>query len=345
MEEWCIEGTQAKRAEAIHRRSIVVDMCLTTNFARPTPYINGEDALDRSLKGGLTVALQTLVGAGNRTFREAIREVNTVYRLVESKPDKVLIVRNSGDIDRAKREGKMGYVMTFQGANPLEDDWINTLPVFQRLGVRIIAVTYNERNLLGSGSKEPQDSGLTAYGAQVVRGMNRMGIIIDLSHVGLQTSMDTIALSSDPVLFTHSNARSLNAHPRNLPDEIIKAAAAKGGVIGVNTWEEFCTQAPKEHATLSDFLDHMDYIVKLVGVDHVGIGSDVNENWSALPIKSDYETMYGYRAPSLAGYVYSQDIVNVTRGLVARGYNDENISKILGGNFLRVARQVWDKVL
>jgi membrane dipeptidase len=172
-----------------------------------------------------------------------------------------------------------------------------------------------------------------------------MGIIIDLSHVGTQTSVDTIALSADPVLFTHSNVRSLNPHPRNLPDEVIKAVAAKGGVIGINTWEEFCTQAPKLNATLSDFLDHMDYVVKLVGVDHVGIGSDVNENWSALPIRSDYETMYGYRAPGLAGYTYVHEIINVTRGLVARGYTDEDISKVLGGNFMRVARQVWDKAI
>jgi len=345
MGEWDIEGTAASRADAVHRRSVVVDMGLTTNFTRPTPYINGEDALDRALKGGLSVACQTLVGSTNRSFREAIREINNVYRLVESKPHKVLVVRKSADIERAKMEGKMGYVMAFQNADPLEDDWINTLPVLQRLGVRIISITYNERNLLGSGSKEPHDGGLTAYGAQVVRGMNRMGIIIDLSHVGTQTSVDTIALSADPVLFTHSNVRSLNPHPRNLPDEVIKAVAAKGGVIGINTWEEFCTQAPKLNATLSDFLDHMDYVVKLVGVDHVGIGSDVNENWSALPIRSDYETMYGYRAPGLAGYTYVHEIINVTRGLVARGYTDEDISKVLGGNFMRVARQVWDKVI
>jgi len=177
-----------------------------------------------------------------------------------------------------------------------------------------------------------------------------MGIIIDLSHVGMQTSMDAIEMSEDPVLFTHSNVYAISPHVRNLPDEVIKAVAAKGGVIGAVTWEPI-TARPGKEGVLGDMLDHIDYIVNLVGVDHVGIGSDRNDCMRVMPILSDFEARYAYmiqgqkkRGPGIDGYDEVEDIINVTRGLVARGYSDEDIKKVLGGNFMRVARKVWDKV-
>ena len=350
MVEWKLEGEALKKADSIHRNSIVVDMSLTTNFSQPTQIINGKNGLERAMKiGGFTVAGETLNGSESRTFREVLREVNKMHRFIVQKPEEVMLVTKSSDIEKAKKEGKLGLIINFQGADCLEDQFIDTLPVFYRMGVRIIALTYNERNLLGDGCTEPKDNGLTAYGAQVVRGMNRIGVIVDLSHVGRRTAMDAIELSSDPVVFTHSNVNAITPHVRNLTDELIKAVAKKGGVIGIVVWDAICARKAGE-GTLTDYLDHLDYIVKLVGVDHVGIGSDINDNMRAMPMRSDFETRYSYMlkgnriAPGVEGFYDLEDIVNLTRGLVARGYSEGDIKKILGGNFMRVARQVWDKV-
>jgi len=350
--EWKLEGEDLKRADSIHHNSIVVDLALVTNLAKPTPIIDGEDALDRVIRiGGITAGVQTLIGSEDRTFRAALKEMNILHRLANQKPEKVIIVTKSSHIEKAKDEGKIGLIMGFQGCEPLEDDWMNTLSVLYRMGARVMALTYNEQNLLGSGCTEPKDNGLTAYGTQVVRGMNQLGIIIDLSHVGMRTAMDAIELSKDPVIFTHSNVNAITPHARNLPDETIKAVAVKGGLIGIVAWEPICARPGKE-GTLSDFLDHLDYIVNLVGVDYVGIGADRNDNMRAMPIRSDFEVRYSYMlknnikkaAPGVQGYDEVHDIINVTRGLVARGYSDGDIKKILGGNFMRVSRQVWDKV-
>lgn len=352
MLEWKLEGEALKRADSIHHNSIVVDLALVTNLAKPTPIIDGEDALDRVIRiGGITAGVQTLIGSEDRTFRAALKEMNILHRLASQKPEKVIIVTKSSHIEKAKDEGKIGLIMGFQGCDPLEDDWMNTLSVLYRMGARVMALTYNEQNLLGSGCTEPKDNGLTAYGTQVVRGMNQLGIIIDLSHVGMRTAMDAIELSKDPVIFTHSNVNAITPHVRNLPDETIKAVAVKGGLIGIVAWEPICARPGKE-GTLSDFLDHLDYIVNLVGVDYVGIGADRNDNMRAMPIRSDFEVRYSYMlknnikkaAPGVQGYDEVHDIINVTRGLVARGYSDGDIKKILGGNFMRVSRQVWDKV-
>ena len=344
-----LTSEQQQRADALHQRSIVVDMLWSTNPAEPTPLIDGKNALDRAIDAGLTAANNTLAGA-NTNFRDAIKEINKVYRLLESEPDKTLLVQTTADIERAKAERKLGIIMGFQNASPLEDDWINTLPVFHKLGVRIIQLTYNENNLLGSGCTEPRDGGLTAYGRQVVRALNRLGIIIDLSHVGQQTAREAIELSEDPVIVSHANTYALTPHVRNLPDDTIKALAAKGGVMGIVAWNVICATRPGVKPSLSDYLDHLDYVVNLVGVDHVGIGSDINENFRAMPIRSDFETRYSYmltdpseKAPAVEGFQWVHELPNVTRGLVARGYSDEDIQKILGGNFLRVARAVWDK--
>lgn len=351
MYEWELQEEELKKADKLHRDSIVIDMLMSTKFTEPTPVINGADALERAITiGGITAAHQTLVGSENRTFREAVKEINKMYRLAEQKSDKALIVTKTDDIKRAKAEGKLGLIMAFQGANPLEDDWLNTLPALYRLGIRVMALTYNERNLLGYGCTEPKDEGLTAYGRQVVRGMNQLGMLIDGSHVGLRTVMDAIELSEDPVVFTHSNVNAICPHERNLPDEVIKVVAETGGVIGIAAWEPICARPGKE-GTLADFLDHIDYIVNLVGsADNVGIGSDRNDNMRVMPTRSDFELRYRYMlknakkvSPGLVGYDEIHDIVNVTKGLVARGYKDEDIKKILGGNWMRVASQVWDK--
>jgi len=351
MEEWKLEKEDLKRADSIHYNSIVIDMMLTTNLAYPSQVINGKNALERIIKiGGITAAIQTISADENRSFKEALKEMIKLYNLANQKSDKVMIVKKSSDIEKAKEEKKIGLIMGFQGCDCLENEWILNLPVLHYMGARVMGLTYNERNLLGYGCTEPKDNGLTACGAQVVRTMNQLGIIIDLSHVGQNTAMDAIELSEYPVILTHSNVNAISPHVRNVSDDLIKALAKKGGLVGIAAWAPICARKGKE-GTLTDYLDHLDYIVNLVGIDHAGIGADLNENMRVMPIKSDFEVRYRYMlkgfeniaAPGLKGFYQPHEIINVTRGLVARGYSEEEIRKILGGNFMKIANKVWDK--
>jgi membrane dipeptidase len=209
------------------------------------------------------------------------------------------------------------------------------------MGVRIIQLTYNERNPLGDGCTERTDAGLSDLGLEVIREMNRLGLLIDLSHVGYQTSMEAIETSHAPVIFSHSNARAICNSPRNLSDDQIRSVAARGGVVGVNDFPTFVSQDASP--TIEHLLDHIDYLVHLVGDDHVGLGFDFSteteDDYEYFKYKQDVYPKPPWIYPS--GIDGFEKIPNVTRGLVVRGYSDEAIRRILGGNFLRVFRQVW----
>jgi membrane dipeptidase len=319
------------------------------SFAQPAPEIDGRSYLDRASAAGLTVAAHTLGGGLKPTFRTCLADVNLNHRLLREYADRLLLVTCSDDVRRAKQEGKVGIVLAFQNATQLEDDWINLLPTFYALGVRVIQITYNEANLLGSGCLEPVDHGVTAYGRQVVQAMNRIGAIVDLSHVGDRTSMEAVQISQHPVIVSHGNPRALNNSPRNKPDEVIKAIADKGGVICCIAWgpvSEISGRVP----TVLEFVDHMEYVANLVGIDHVGLGTDINEVDRVIPVSAAfgeiYSSMLGPYQDNLnsypEGFSSVDDYPNLTRALVARGYTDSDILKILGGNALRVLAEVCD---
>lgn len=334
----------------VHGDAIVVDAELSGYFIAPNPVVNGKGYLQRALEGGLTAAVQTLA-AGNTTFRGALERINQCYQLVEAEPQCVMMVRTSRDIEEAKRTGRIGLIFGFQDGTPLEDDWPNLLPACWRLGVRVIQLTYNEQTRIGSGCLEPSDFGLTAYGRQVVGAMNRFGVMINLSHCGEKTSFDAIDLSEDPCIITHANPKKLNPSPRNKSDDLIKALAAKGGIIGVVAWSVIAALKPGVPPTVDDLVTHVDYLVNLVGVDHVCLGSDINESFRVMPIPSAFETQYsfmltafkGRAAATLDRFSAVDEYPNFTRALLARGYSETDVKKILGSNFMRLARAIWDK--
>ncbi|GIL25334.1 dipeptidase [Actinocatenispora comari] len=338
---------QHKRAEAVHASALVTDMAWATNPAWPTPLIDGRYALERAAAGGVSAANVTVVAYG-ASFRDAIKEINSLRRLIADRSDVALLVQTTADLDQAKQEGKIGIIVGFQTGSPLEDDWANTLPVLQLLGLRVMQLTYNEHNLIGSGCLEPDDRGLTAYGNQVINALNEQGVIIDLAHVGMRTAADAVERSAQPVIVSHANARALFPHPRNLPDDLMRLVAEHGGVIGTTAWDVLCRRDSKERPDLGACLDNIAYVADLVGVDHVGIGTDNNENFRALPMRSDFAVQYlqddDTSTPlGLDGFSWMDEFVNLTRGLVQRGFSDEDCAKILGGNFRRVADSVWHK--
>jgi membrane dipeptidase len=245
-------------------------------------------------------------------------------RLIAGHPDYFLRVDGPNDLSRAKEEGRIGIILGMQDANHLRS--VDDVDAFYRMGQRLTQLTYNSANDLGNGCKVSQDKGLTAFGLHVVERMNSIGMAIDVSHCGQRTSLDAIAASKKPVLITHSNCRALAPGvARCKPDEVIQAAARSGGVLGITAVRRFVRD--KDPVTIDDVLDHFDHAVKLVGVEHVGLGSDF-----------DLDPHPAYDIPGLNHF---KRVYELTEGLIRRGYSDADISLILGGNFQRALGQIW----
>jgi membrane dipeptidase len=281
-----------------------------------------------------------------RPFGEGVRSIRDWYKKIkEVGQGKASIVRSVEDIHVAKRENKVGFIFGFQNSRVIEED-IENLATFKELGVRIIQLTYQRRNFVADGGGERTNCGLSEFGVDVVREMNRLGLLIDVSHVGYNSAKDAIEISSDPVIFSHSNALSLCNNPRNIPDELIKLVASKGGVVGVSMYTPLLKTG--ERPSLEDFMDHVEYISNLVGVDHVGIGLDYNHNypeelfhyWQKLYPEVGKGQKYGDWFNTL-GMDTPEKWMNITKGLLARGFEEKDCEKILGGNFLRVFGMVW----
>ncbi len=245
-------------------------------------------------------------------------------RLITGHPDYFLRVDGPDDLSRAKREGRIGIILGMQDANHLRS--VDDVDAFYRMGQRLTQLTYNSANDLGNGCRVSHDKGLSAFGLQVVERMNAIGMAIDVSHCGQRTSLDAIAASKKPVLITHSNCRALAPGvARCKPDEVIQAAARNGGVLGITAVRHFVRA--KDPVTIEDVLDHFDHAVKLVGVEHIGLGSDF-----------DLDPHPTYDIPGLN---HSNRVYELTEGLLRRGYADADISLMLGGNFQRALGQIW----
>jgi len=236
--------------------------------------------------------------------------------------------------------------MGFQNAVHL-DDKLDNADEFSKLGARIVQLTYQGKNSFGSGCAAEFDPGLTEAGERLVEKLNELGILIDLSHCGYRTTMDAISTSRKPCAFTHANVTALCHHPRNKTDEQIKALAEKGGVMGIASYSAF-SDIKKNHApTIVEYLDIIDYVASLVGVDHVGIGLDLTPTWT----EEDYEKArkaypeiyadYEFGEAAIKGIDEISKLIDVTRGLLSRGYEDDEIKKILGGNFVKLFGEVW----
>lgn len=331
---------EEQRVLEIQRKAIIVNAMESTYSVHPQIMFSNE--YFQKLKSvGITCGIVTDAHAPTHNFIETIKRMCVSYGYIDQ--NKISMATTVEDIKRAKEEGKVALVRGFQNATPIEYD-LDLLTVFHRLGVRVIGLMYNERNLLGDGCEEKTDCGLSKFGTQAVEEMNKLGILIDLSHVGYRSSMDAMETSKDPVIFSHSNARALSDHYRNITDEQIKALAEKDGVMGIAV---FTPLVGKINSNIENYLDHIDYVVKLVGVDHVGIGLDfieglTREEFEALKSRPELALLLrGLELETVSIIRSITEFTNITRGLVARGYSDEEIQKILGGNFLRVFEKVW----
>ncbi|MGH7464548.1 MAG: dipeptidase, partial [Longimicrobiales bacterium] len=219
---------------------------------------------------------------------------------------------------------------------------------FHSLGQRISQLTYNARNRIGSGATERTDGGLSDFGVSVIERMNEVGMAVDVSHCGDQTTLDAFEVSRQPVLITHSNCRALvPGHPRCKTDEAIRAVGRAGSVMGITGVRMFVKA--DEPTTIEHMLDHYDHVARLIGPDHVGVGSDIDLfGYDAMPaeanqrLRAGYKGSYGFRDRiDIEGVDHPKRMYDLTEGLIRRKYTDAQISGILGGNFKRVLSQVW----
>jgi membrane dipeptidase len=252
------------------------------------------------------------------------------------------------DFRRAKAEGKHAAWINTQLLMGVNLDFIRLVEPAYMMGLRMIQLSYNFMTYIASGCTERTDAGVSNYGAKLIQLMNALGIIVDISHCGRQSTLDACQLSDKPVIASHASAEAVYKHARAKSDEELKAIAATGGVIGIVTVPFFL--AGGEGVGMESWMDHADYIAKLVGWEHVAIGSDWPMPMPKSILKDAFNTLAseaGFReednidsATNLIGFDDYRDLPNITRGLVSRGYRDEQIKGILGENFLRVFEEV-----
>jgi membrane dipeptidase len=264
--------------------------------------------------------------------------------------DYLIKVERLADIQRAHETGRMGLVLALEAATMIENE-VDRIDMLYGFGVRQMGIAYSEANALGSGLKERGDGGLTLFGEKSVRRMNKLGIAIDVSHSGDQTSLDTIKHSTKPILITHAGARSVWPTNRMKPDSVIKAAAERGGVIGLEAAPHTTLSPDHPLHSLESVMDHFTYCVDLVGIDHVAFGPDtlfgdhvgLHDTFAEhLSLNEAHGGTKYDKVPYVDGLENPAECFwNIIAWLVRKGYSDDEINKVVGGNVLRVLEEVW----
>lgn len=322
-------------AERLHADTAVCDMTLPWAWTHTE---NRSSTLPRFAQAGISFVSLTVAG-DREDLEEAIKTIAVERRMIEAKGERYSFATSVADIRRAKREGKLALGFNMQGTNPLDGD-VNMVSLYYRLGVRHMLMAYNAKNRVGDGCHERTDGGLSRFGVSVVQEMNRVGMLVDCSHTGYKTSMDVFEVSTSPVIFSHSNAKAVWDHDRNIGDDQIRACAKSGGVIGVAGFGPILAD---NDGSPEAMFRHIDYIGQLVGFQHVGIGLDfVYFEQQMYSLVAGRPGLYprGYRPPPWP-FVKPEQMPRLTEILLQGGYTDDDVRGVLGENWLRVARQVW----
>jgi membrane dipeptidase len=348
-----IDKTYSARAINIVQRTTVIDM-LAPLWISPSKTQkmlgNPENFTAEEFKpykeSGISVFHCSIGIGGPDAYLDCLKYISGYNTLLARHDDWFERVDTPARLDGIKASGKVGLLLGLQDSDHFRSP--DDVDYFWGLGQRVSQLTYNSRNLLGNGSTERRDEGLSDFGVSIVERMNKIGMAVDVSHSGDRTTLDAFDVSKKPVLITHSNCRALTAnHPRCKTDEAIKAMAAKGGVMGITEVRQFVSA--KEPTNLDSMLDHFDYVTKLVGVEHLGVGSDIDLlGYDGMPddekknLKASYKASYGFRDKlDLDGYNCAKRSFDLADGLIGRKYSDANIELILGGNFRRVIKEIW----
>ncbi len=323
-------------------------MVLTADPAEMPAYFRGNAyawGFDAVKAGGWTaVATANLLSCLGKEpdpsfsrFGDLVDEVGMMLADIHKRPDQVLEVTRAQDILDARQSGKIGFLPTLE--HLAIGDQLHRVDVLYGIGVRLAGLTYMRKSAIGDGQYERTDCGLSDFGVDVVRRMNDVGMAIDLSHAGSRTAFEAIELSQVPVVFSHNAAAAIRQTRRSRTDEELRACAAKGGLLCVTAVPNALSDDP--HQNINCVLDHYDYFVKLVGIDHVGIGTDtqVGDHVGFHRVLLGRNAPDSLPAPYLDGLESPADGSNIVRGLIARGYDDDAIRKIAGLNALDFLRR------
>jgi membrane dipeptidase len=269
---------------------------------------------------------------------EVVQSLARERRVLLSQPESYRLIETADEIEVAKKDGLLAVSFNLQGTNALAGD-LAMVEVFYKLGIRHMLLAYNKRNLVGDGCHERTDGGLSLFGIELVEEMDRVGMIVDCSHTSYHTSMEAMEVSANPVIFSHSNPRALWEHDRNIRDDQAKACAAGGGLVGVVGVGIFMGE---DDASTPMLLRQIHYYAELIGPGHIGLGLDY-----VYDVEAEHRYMAGIKSPAhgnydkMTNFFQAEQLPELTEGLLAKGYSEDEVRGILGGNFLRVARQVW----
>lgn len=283
--------------------------------------------------------LSVNVGYDVLPWRKTLQTLVAFRAWVEKHPSDYLLVRRAEDVLQARQEGRMAIGFDLEGMNALDGD-VHMVGAYHALGVRQMLFAYNLNNLAGGGCHDA-DQGLTAFGRAVIAEMNRVGMLVDCSHTGYRTAMEAMEASTAPVIFSHSCAHAVAPHGRNITDAQIRACAATGGVVGINGVGLFLGGSDACHER---FADHVLHVTNVAGPAHVGIALDYAFDTGGVEAALDANTDYWPRQEYPAGSVHfiaPEELPQIVEILLRRGCSDAQVAALLGGNFLRVAQQVW----
>ena len=317
-----------------------------------------EAYLDLWRRSGVTVACGTFSGSNKpaQAFERACEAIARAYTFVDALGGALQVVRRAADIERVHREGKHGLLIDFQNTTPFGDD-LDRVEYFHHLGLRMVQLTYNLRNLVGDGCTEAHQGGLSYFGREMVRCLNEWRILVDVSHSSEQVGWDALKVSTAPIVVSHSSSKAVCYHDRGKTDELAKAVADRGGFFGVVIVPGFIAESTE--ATLDDFARHIEHLVDVCGIDHVGIGTDKTGPGPGTESIVEYPASMPRHRPGtfdwagfrlkehrltpeyhLTGYTDFGDWPNLTVALAQWGFNEGELRKLLGLNFLRVFREI-----
>ncbi|PUE47331.1 dipeptidase [Limnohabitans sp. 2KL-51] len=284
-------------------------------------------------------AITVNIGFGEQGPEEHLRMIAALRHWLMARPKEYLLLLQADDIERARSTGRLAVGFDIEGANAVGDQ-LSLIQLYYDLGVRWMLMAYNTSNRAGGGCQD-EDGGLTSFGRAMVKEMERVGMLLCLSHTGHRTVREVLAMATQPLIFSHSNCAALHPHPRNIPDELIRACAATGGVVGINGVGIFLG---KNDISSETYARHVDHVVQLVGPAHVSIALDYV--FDLRELEEHVEKMKGTFPPGLgyelgARFVPPEQLEEIVVTLQCWGYSDADLTALLGGNLLRLAKQVW----
>lgn len=325
---------------ALYSESIIVDATAPLSpFSAIESAFGPEKLVEAYAGAGVTFAIFTVVDDHPNSIEQTVKLIGRNRHYFRARSEKYVLADRAEDVRRAKSEAKFAVGFAFQGSNALLGD-LSLVEVYRRLGVIQMLLAYNAGNLAADGCHESRNAGLTQFGRSLIAEMNRVGMIVDVAHVGVRSALDALELTTRPAVFSHSTPKKFGPHDRNVTDEQIRACASKDGVIclsGVGLFMD--TENGK--ASVAKFADTIEYVAQLVGPRHAGIGLDYVYDTQALArfLRAN-AALYGggeqYPADGVVDFTPPSVLPEVTDELLRRGYSDEDVRGIIGENYLRV---------